>query len=512
MTVDILIFTGMGSSVWQRTIGAYRIATELRKHNYTVQVIDQLPYMIKDNHDIFNEIINKFVGPNTLWVGFSSTFFINRRPENQNSKTWGSRNKNYVTTLKNTGLPTNDEYLDDIKQTILNKNPKCKLVLGGSKASFREGKIIDIYVEGYADSSVIEMTKWLQGKNPFFQVSYNDDDKSLSIINDRKAANFDFANSSTVWHESDHLFPAESLPMEISRGCIFSCKFCAYPLNGKKKLDYIRDTKLLKDEFVRNYELYGTTNYIFNDDTYNDSEIKLEILHDEVFSKLNFNMKFMCYLRLDLIAAKPHTAQLLLDSGLMGGFFGIESLNYQTAKSIGKGLPVNRAIETLHFLKETWQDKVITCGSFIMGLPHDTEETMTKWATLLESSDFPLDVVGINALRLYKNGGKYAWKSNFDLNAAKYGYIFPDEENEEYWENTTTGLNFNQVAELADDYSIRASKNRKAVHAFFHIPGLIAMGYTFDQMIDKSDIYIKDVESKYKQMNQIYFNKLLGKE
>jgi len=43
MTADIVIFTEFTSTtVFQRLLGAYRIATELRKHDYTVQVVDYL--------------------------------------------------------------------------------------------------------------------------------------------------------------------------------------------------------------------------------------------------------------------------------------------------------------------------------------------------------------------------------------------------------------------------------------------------------------------------------------
>jgi radical SAM superfamily enzyme YgiQ (UPF0313 family) len=31
---------------------------------------------------------------------------------------------------------------------------------------------------------------------------------------------------------------AKVLPIEIARGCIFKCKFCSYPLNGKQNLDF----------------------------------------------------------------------------------------------------------------------------------------------------------------------------------------------------------------------------------------------------------------------------------
>lgn len=512
MAVDVLLFTGMGNNIWQRSIGAYRIATELRKHNYTVQVVDKFPAMIQENHDMYKQIINRFVGPNTLWVGFSSTFFVNRRTDAY-TKTWRSGAEQSKDLTRNTtGLPTNQEFLDDIRQTILDRNPKCKLVLGGGKAAFREAEIIDIYVEGYADTSVIKMTRWIEGKNPFFQVSRNADGKSVSVIDDPKAINFDFVNSSTIWHESDHIFPGEGLPIEISRGCIFKCKFCAYPLNGKHKMDYIRDTSCLRDEFTRNYELFGTTSYLYADDTHNDSMEKLEILYDQVYSKLNFKINFVTYLRLDLIAAKPESAKLLLESGLYGTTFGIETLNEKSTKSIGKGITTQRAIETLHYLKDLWGDRVVTAGSFIVGLPHDTEETVNEWTNLIMNPEFPLDIMFVQPLAIYKNGGRYTWKSDIDINSDKYGYHFPDDSRALYWENSSTGLNFDRATELANHANTTCRKNRKNMNEIWGIPGLLTMGYTYNQIRTGENVSYEDFLSRSNRMTDEYFNKLLGKQ
>lgn len=512
MTVDVLIFTGTGDNLWQRSIGAYRIATELRNHNYTVQVVDRFPDMIRYDHDIFKEIINKFVGSNTLWVGFSSTFFVNKRKNDFTMFATGSPEKTKDLTRKTVGLPTYSEFLDDIRQTILDKNPKCKLVLGGSKATFRAAEIIDIYVEGYADTSIIKMTQWIEGKNPFFQVSPNLDGKSVSVVDDPKAVNFDFVNSSTVWHESDHIFPKEGLPIEISRGCIFKCKFCAYPLNGKHKMDYIRDSGCLRDEFTRNYELFGTTSYIYADDTHNDSIEKLEILYDEVYSKLNFKINFVTYLRLDLIAAKPESAKLLLESGLYATTFGIESLNEKSSRSIGKGISPERAIETLHFLKETWGEKVMRGGSFIIGLPRDTEKTVNKWTNLLMDSEFPLDVVTVAPLTIYKKDAvPNIWKSDIDLNFDKYGYHFPDDTRPLYWENSETGFNSDQATAIANTVNSECKSKRKNMNQIWGIPALLTMGYTFEQIRTAKNVTLNDFLSRSNNLTNSYFNKLLGK-
>ena len=479
MAVNILIFTGMASDIWFRPIGAYRIATELRNQGYTVQVVDLFPLIVNHKRGLFKKFIETFVGPETLWVGFSSTFFYSlQKMKEAPGKGDGKRQLE-----TQSGLPE-DEDLPELRQTIMDRNPNCKLVMGGGKAPMRGTNIIDIYVEGYADTSVIKMTKYLEGKNPFFQFRKNEDN-SISVVDDPKASHFDFVNSSTVWHPSDHIFPGEALPIEISRGCIFNCSFCAYPLNGKKKLDYMRDTGLLREEFQRNYDLYGTTEYVFMDDTHNDSVDKLEQLYDEVYSRLKFKVRFTTYLRLDLLAAKPHTIDLLHASGLRGAFFGIESLNYQSSKTIGKGLRPERAVETLHKVREVWGNDVATGVSFIVGLPHDTEETVNKWLTQATDVNFPNDSITIFPLYMpYVANDRRLWKSDIESNPEKYGYSYPEPlQYPGLWENKITGLNAKRAQEIAEHYLAAATKNNKKKPSHFIIPGLLNLGYKYEDII-----------------------------
>ena len=116
--------------------------------------------------------------------------------------------------------------------------------------------------------------------------------KNNQIIIDGKSSHFDITTLNHQWHSKDCILPGETLPIEISRGCIFKCNFCSYPLNGKKKFDYLRDPALIKEELIYNYENFQTTNYFFADDTFNDSTLKLESLH-KVITELPFKIKFV---------------------------------------------------------------------------------------------------------------------------------------------------------------------------------------------------------------------------
>ena len=111
----------------------------------------------------------------------------------------------------------------------------------------------DFYFEGYSDAMMLDFTNWLAGKGP--KPESKKLDTGAEVIDyDRTGDAFDFVNHVHKWHKSDYIIQGEAVPIEISRGCIFRCAYCSFPLNGKKKLDFIRDAESLKEEFIRNYE------------------------------------------------------------------------------------------------------------------------------------------------------------------------------------------------------------------------------------------------------------------
>lgn len=417
-----------------RSIGAYQVASVLRSAGYTVKVIDYFPYLLNWKYDELISIIKKYVDDTTIWVGYSTTFF-----------------DGYDDTSSH---PLRNEKIFSIKNAILSINNKIKTVVGGAKVWKKEfDQFTDYYIEGYSDTTVIELTKYIQGKNPFFQLSYK------SVVSDRTASNFDFSNYSFSWDKTDAIQPNECLPIEISRGCIFKCAYCSYPLNGKNKLDFIKSPNVLLSEFKRNYELYGVDSYMYADDTHNDSLDKLKYLYDEVYSKLPFKIKFSAYLRLDLLRAHPEMIPILRESGLTSCFFGIESLNYESNKTVGKGMQMSKTIDTLHLLKKEWPN-VFMQGAFIIGLPNESKETAAQWLEVISDKSFPLDRITLNPLHLYRDQGESGyWFNDIENNPEKYGYTFTDNSN---WINNK-GLTKQSAGQIVRDAGRRlraAGKNK----------------------------------------------------
>ena len=68
--------------------------------------------------------------------------------------------------------------------------------------------------------------------------------------------------------------PGEVLPLEVGRGCIFSCAFCSFDLIGKRVGDWTKSPKVLRNELLENYEKFGVTTYNFTDELINEIAIK----------------------------------------------------------------------------------------------------------------------------------------------------------------------------------------------------------------------------------------------
>lgn len=490
---EIILFTCIESGGFFRSIGAYQIANVLRQHGYTVQVVDWLSTIISEDNHIFLNILKKYVSKDTLWIGFSTTFFFHKPKVNS------TKINRIEETFKNNIF--NNIQITEIKDFVYSVSPRCKFVLGGGRAYLEDTTgLIDVFILGYADQSVIEFTKFCQNNNPFFQYTLSKGGKMI-VNNDTKAVNYDFSNSKFSWHNSDHINFGEALPIEISRGCIFNCSYCSYPLNGKKKLDYIKNPELLTEIFLSNYEKYKTTNYVYLDDTHNDSTEKLEILFNKVYSRLPFKINFCTYLRLDLLNAHPETIELLLLSGLVSCFFGIESLNYESNRVIGKGIRQDKIISTLQKIKDTWKEDVRTEGGFIIGLPNDSIDSVKSWVSILEDENL-LHSYRFHSLGINQVLKKKPWSSKFDQDPIKYGYkMLPNN----HWINNK-GMTSFQAWQLYIELEQRLGNKLPWTGVFdFH-----NLGATFEECFvsDRIEIYKKYYKNKTELYNN-YLKKLL---
>jgi len=232
-------------------------------------------------------------------------------------------------------------------------------------------------------------------------------------------------------------------------------------LNGKAKGEWIKHSNVLLNELTKNYEEHGVTNYIFSDDTYNDSADKVKLLYDDVYSKLPFRISFASYIRLDLMMRFPETVDYLKESGLKSALFGIETINHASGKAIGKGVDPKEQFQFLRDLKNNQFKDVVTHSGFIIGLPKDRPDEMERLEEFIFSDDNCLDQVIIEPLFIGPkdmNSNK-SYYSTFDLEYEKYGYeCYEQIENSPFFEVRWRNPNLSFAFDEAVAFSRRINK------------------------------------------------------
>ena len=393
-------------------MGAYRIADEIRLVGYTAIVIDMISKMSEEQ--LFG-FIDQTVSSDTLFVGWSSTFFLDHT------------NPSLVTPFK-----SGEDLFIKVNKYIKDKYPKIKIVYGGaaaftmlSRARTGINYYLDYVVRGMAENTVIDILNCI--KNDETPRHLEQIGNVYDVSYDMAAAGYDFRNHIHTWHETDFIVENECLPIEVARGCIFKCSFCSFPLLGKNKQDnsYIRTEEVVLREILENYEKYKTLTYVITDDTFNERTDKIEMMV-RIRDKSKLDLNFVGYNRLDLIGAMPEQAYLLREMNFNGHFFGIDTMNPETAKIVGKSGQPERLIEALYKLKDVYDETntpIIIQAAYIAGLPHETPETIHHWVSRLTDKTSPVNAISVHTLEM--NESSFG-KSDIHINHKKYGYTLDE--------------------------------------------------------------------------------------
>lgn len=408
--MNVILLNGIWDFLPSRALGPYLLRHQLNKKGYTAQVIDHCQEFTAEQ---IIEYIKHFLTDETVCLGISTTFW-----QDVEKKFWNN----------DAGMPPN---LYTVTKKIKEEFPYLKIVLGGAGVRYigRQLENVDCCVVGEAEDIFPELidhwTKGTQEPNKVFNEAkkmfyYNSPiNKTYKI----ESCDFDFV-------EQDCILPGDALPMETARGCIFKCKFCAFPHLGKKKFDYLKPLDHLKYQMIHNYERWGTTQYLMMDDTFNDSEYKIDSFL-EMTRSLPFKINYTAYIRADLVYSFKDQADKLLESGLEGVIFGIESLHPQASQIVGKGWSGNHAREYLpRLIHDVWQDKVNVMMGFIAGLPGENKEDLTNTLRWLNQSNLHAAWSALSLTTPNSIGSgtleSVSFLSEFDKEADKYGFKFDD--------------------------------------------------------------------------------------
>ena len=439
--------------------GAYKIASEVRKAGYTCQVIDNYTW---GSINKLKPLMEKFVDSSTLLVGVSCA--LNEKRTSSRVLHWGYEENAFMDFLRYTK----------------SLNPNLKTVAGGPRIyEYSSWPEIDYTIVNKADNSIVALLDHLSGKR---EIKFeNVGPTRLIRETDYPYTQEEFMNSTIQYEHNDIIFENEALPLEIARGCIFSCAFCKYDLIGKRAGEWTKTPKTLREELMRNYEMFGTTHYNISDELINESVDKLKMWCD-VTNSLPFKLGYTGYARADLIWRYPEMRELLLDSGAQCLLFGIETLHEKAGKAIGKGLDPNKIKETLHYCKQKWDNKIIMCSNFIVGLPHEPVEHIWESFHYLLSESCPLDIVTYTSLGITSTNQDSNTKrglSKIELDPKKYGMTINIESPD--W--VGTHVNKSQAEDLLKQITNHPKYKKMSHYGGFKWFGrVISLGYTVDDV------------------------------
>lgn len=417
----------LGDYATVRPLGAHQIASWLRQNGYTVVVIDFCTWMGTVE---LCDVTESYISSDTIAIGVSTSFWISS---------------------------SEPRWVEAARYRIESRHPNLKWLLGGSRE-------IDC------------RWRWVQFR------SYAEDALLDFLTENNAPRKFDIKTSTTDYSDRDFIQPSEILSLELGRGCQFKCKFCAYPLIGKKPGTYIKNMHVVRDQLVRNYERFGVTRYNFIDDTVNEDEEKIENLA-RLAQSLPFELEWVGYCRADLIWSRPNTIRLLRESGLRSVFFGIESFHRRASMTIGKGWSGRHAKDFILKLKDEWGDEVGISLGLIVGLPGEPLDSLDEHNEWLIANDIgrwawqPLHV---------SNKKMFMWTSEFDRNSAQYGIKFRGEDTDDWYHD------------LADRQSAINKSRELSIRAFQTIRncGFALSDYcttTGEDYRSSMDIKIKDM-------------------
>ncbi len=169
-------------------------------------------------------------------------------------------------------------------------------------------------------------------------------------------------------------FPEEDLGPTIqtrtARSCAFKCSFCNYP--GRAGALTLASVETVERELESMRQLGGVQNVVFIDDTFNVPLPRFKNLCRMMIER-EFGFNWFSYFRCS--NSDEEAIELMARSGCKGVFLGIESGSPTILANMNKAATIEKYARGIDLLRK---HGVMTFGSFIVGFPGETDETVDE--------------------------------------------------------------------------------------------------------------------------------------
>lgn len=285
-----------------------------------------------------------------------------------------------TTTFYVVNLPVNE-----MVEFIRRHNPRVKIVVGGPLISnharnYRADELqaalddmgADIYVvEGQGELTLAQIIECLKhggdlSKVPNLAYFEGGTLRRTSVVAENNSLDSNFID----WRSFSTENPGATIQTRTARSCAFKCSFCNYPTRaGALNLTSL---EVIEKELDSMLELGNVQNVVFIDDTFNVPFPRFkEICRLMIRRKYPFN--WFSYFRCS--NSDEEAIQLMAESGCKGVFLGIESGSPTILKNMNKSATIEKYAKGIEWLRSYG---IMTFGSFILGFPGETEETVQE--------------------------------------------------------------------------------------------------------------------------------------
>ncbi len=252
-------------------------------------------------------------------------------------------------------------------------------ILGGPHASFNAEECmlhreVDYILVGEGEKCFLNLVKKLLYKQPVDNVPslvYRKNEKIIfnkmeSLIDDLDSIPFPARDLIPMTAYRSH---TNDTSIIASRGCPYSCKFCAGTLMGRHMYRK-RNEKFVIQEIIEIVSKYGFERITFFDDIFTaDRNYVLNIC--EQLKKEQLGIKFSCQTRVNYI--DNELLKNMREAGFDKIFFGVESGNQNILNMYDKKIKLSNVEQAVEQCKK---NNIRPFLSFIIGLPEDTKETI----------------------------------------------------------------------------------------------------------------------------------------
>jgi len=336
-------------------LAAVYLTNFLHRHGFTAKYINLFQYE--------KEKLLEYLAEDPICVAITTTFYVVNLPVIEMVEFIRKHNSRTKIVVGGPLIANHARnYRGDALKAALNDMGADVYVIEGA-GELTLSKIVACLKDGSSLNKVANLAYFENGE--LLKTPLSPENNSL----DENAVNWlDFANEQL----------GRTIQTRTARSCAFSCSFCNYPARAGKLTLAAVDTVERELDSIR--DLGNAQNVVFIDDTFNVPLPRFKEICRMMIRK-NYGFNWFSYFRCS--NCDEEAFDLMAESGCKGVFLGIESGSPTILKNMNKAATIERYAYGMKHLHER---DILTFGSFIVGFPGETSETVEETLNFIKDN------------------------------------------------------------------------------------------------------------------------------